>query len=106
MPNSAQLTMLFNEVDFLDRFALAQRVGFTAIEYMFPYDWPKEQLAELLEVNGLIQILHNLPAGDWASGDRGIAAFPAAKASSRTVLKRLYPMPKPLSVRPSIALSD
>ena len=73
---SANLTMLFNEVDFLDRFAHAQRVGFTAVEYMFPYDWPKEQLAELLEVNGLIQILHNLPAGDWAAGERGIACLP------------------------------
>lgn len=67
---SANLTMLFNEVDFLGRFARAQRVGFAAVEYMSPYDWPKEQLAEMLEVNGLLQILHNLPAGDWAAGER------------------------------------
>ena len=73
---NANLTMLFNEVDFLERFAAARRCGFTGVEYLFPYPYPKEQLAELLEVNALTQVLHNLPAGDWAKGERGIACLP------------------------------
>jgi hydroxypyruvate isomerase len=73
---NANLTMLFNEVDFLERFAAARRCGFTGVEYLFPYPYPKEQLTELLEVNALTQVLHNLPAGDWAKGERGIACLP------------------------------
>jgi hydroxypyruvate isomerase len=73
---NANLTMLFNEVDFLDRFAAARRCGFTGVEYLFPYPYPKEQLVERLGVNGLTQVLHNLPAGDWAKGERGIACLP------------------------------
>ena len=73
---SANLTMMFNEVDFLARFERASTAGFKAVEYMFPYDWPKTQLAELLASNGLKQVLHNLPAGDWAAGERGIACLP------------------------------
>jgi hydroxypyruvate isomerase len=73
---NANLTMLFNEVDFLDRFAAARRSGFTGVEYLFPYPYPKEQLVERLGVNGLTQVLHNLPAGDWAKGERGIACLP------------------------------
>jgi hydroxypyruvate isomerase len=73
---SANLTMMFNEVDFLDRFSKASKAGFKAVEYMFPYDWPKDQLVEVLNQNSLKQVLHNLPAGDWAKGDRGIACHP------------------------------
>jgi len=73
---SANLTMMFNEVDFPDRFERASRAGFTGVEYMFPYDWPKDQLVDALEANGLQQVLHNLPAGDWAGGERGIACLP------------------------------
>ena len=73
---SANLTMMFNEVDFLARFERASTAGFKAVEYMFPYDWPKNQLAEMLASNGLEQVLHNLPAGDWAAGERGIACLP------------------------------
>ena len=73
---AANLTMLFNEVDFLDRFVAAAAAGFRAVEYLFPYDYDKGQLAEKLAENGLSQVLHNLPAGDWAAGDRGIACHP------------------------------
>ena len=73
---AANLTMMFNEVDFLDRFAAAAGAGFGAVEYLFPYPYPKEQLAENLARNGLVQVLHNLPAGDWAKGERGIACLP------------------------------
>src|SRR5215510_5457747 len=73
---AANLTMLFNEVDFLDRFEAAAKAGFKGVEYLFPYPYPKEQLAETLAQHGLIQVLHNLPAGDWAKGERGIACLP------------------------------
>ena len=65
---AANLTMLFNEVDFLERFAAAARAGFQAVEYLFPYAYPKDQLAALLTGHGFVQVLHNLPPGDWAAG--------------------------------------
>jgi len=73
---AANLTMLYNEVDFLDRFEAAAESGFAAVEYLFPYAYPKEQLAELLSRHRLVQVLLNLPAGDWAGGERGIACHP------------------------------
>jgi hydroxypyruvate isomerase len=73
---AANLTMIFNEVDFIDRFKAAADAGFRGVEYLFPYAYPKEQLAEQLERHRLVQVLHNLPAGDWAKGERGIAVLP------------------------------
>jgi hydroxypyruvate isomerase len=73
---AANLTMLYNEVDFLDRFEAAARSGFRAVEYLFPYAYPKEELAGRLQKHALTQVLHNLPAGDWAKGERGIACHP------------------------------
>jgi hydroxypyruvate isomerase len=73
---NANLTMLFNEVDFLDRFKAAKDAGFKGVEYLFPYPYLKDDLAERLQANGLTQVLHNLPAGDWAKGERGIACLP------------------------------
>ena len=73
---AANLTMLYNEVDFLDRFDAAAKSGFAGVEYLFPYAYPKEQLAEKLAKHNLAQVLHNLPAGDWAGGERGIACHP------------------------------
>ncbi len=73
---AANLTMLYNEIDFLDRFDAAAKSGFSAVEYLFPYAYPKEQLAERLAKHKLTQVLHNLPAGDWAGGERGIACHP------------------------------
>jgi len=73
---AANLTMLFNEFPFIDRFGQAARAGFRGVEYMFPYDHPKQQLAEQLARNNLVQVLHNLPPGDWAAGERGIACHP------------------------------
>jgi hydroxypyruvate isomerase len=74
---AANLTMLFNEVDFLDRFDAAAKAGFRGVEYLFPYAYDKNQLAEKLKTLKLTQVLHNLPAGDWAGGERGIASLPA-----------------------------
>lgn len=73
---AANLTMLFTEVPFLERFSCAREAGFTAIEYLLPYEYQKEELKKLLDENGLKQVLFNLPCGDWGNGDRGIAAKP------------------------------
>lgn len=73
---AANLTMLFTEVPFLDRFAQAREAGFTFVEYLFPYEHPAAELRERLDRHGLRQVLFNLPSGDWAAGDRGIAANP------------------------------
>jgi hydroxypyruvate isomerase len=73
---AANLSMMFNEVDFLDRFGLAAKAGFKGVEYLFPYDYPAEQLKEKLDENGLTQVLFDFPAGDWDAGDRGIGSLP------------------------------
>ena len=73
---AANLSMLFTELPFLDRFAAAGRAGFKGVEYIGPYDFPPEQIAELLHKNGLTQVLFNLPAGNWGAGERGIGCHP------------------------------
>jgi len=73
---AANLTMLFNDVPFLDRFERAAGAGFRAVEFLFPYDYPAGQLKELLAKHGLQLVLHNLPAGNWGGGERGIACHP------------------------------
>jgi len=72
----ANLSMLFTEIEFLDRFAAARKAGFKAVEYLFPYPYSKDTLAKTLSENGMKQILFNLPAGDWAKGERGLGAVP------------------------------
>ncbi len=73
---SANLTLLFAEHPFMERFAAAAAAGFTAVECQFPYAWEARELAEALQRNRLEMVLHNLPAGDWAAGERGIACHP------------------------------
>jgi hydroxypyruvate isomerase len=73
---AANLTMLFNELHFLDRFSAASRAGFKGVEFLFPYDFEPAQLAEKLHQFQLEMVLHNLPAGRWAEGERGIACHP------------------------------
>lgn len=77
---AANLTMLFNEVDFLDRFEHAARAGFRGVEFLFPYAYRVDDIAARLDANRLELVLHNLPAGDWAAGERGIACHPGRKA--------------------------
>ncbi len=74
---AANLSMLFTEVPFAQRFERAAKAGFDAVECQFPYELPATEVKALLEANGLTMVLHNLPAGDWAGGDRGIAGDPA-----------------------------
>ncbi|GAB3628887.1 hydroxypyruvate isomerase [Pandoraea terrae] len=73
---AANLTMMYSEHAFLDRFAAAARDGFRAVEYLFPYEYPAAEIARRLRESGLTQALFNLPPGDWAAGERGIAALP------------------------------
>ncbi|WP_153448358.1 hydroxypyruvate isomerase [Vibrio algicola] len=74
---AANLSMLFTEVDFLQRFGQAADAGFQGVEYLFPYDFEATTIKEVLDANKLTQVLFNLPAGDWLGGDRGIAVDPA-----------------------------
>lgn len=73
---AANLTMLFNEVPFLDRFEKAAANGFDAVEFLFPYLYTAQALKERLDRHNLKLVLHNLPAGDWDAGDRGVACDP------------------------------
>jgi hydroxypyruvate isomerase len=73
---AANLTMLFIDSPFMDRFARARACGFRHVEYLFPYDYDTPVLAAALKEHGLSQVLFNLPAGNWAAGERGIAALP------------------------------
>ena len=73
---AANLTMLFNEVPFLDRFEQAAKAGFKAVEFLFPYAYRAEDIKQKLDLHQLTLVLHNLPAGNWDAGDRGIACDP------------------------------
>ena len=88
---AANLTLMFNEVPFLDRFGAAADAGFRAVEFMFPYDHPAEAVGERLRAHGLAQALFNLPPGDFAAGERGLAALPGRfdelKAGVETALE-------------------
>ncbi|HEV3030397.1 MAG TPA: TIM barrel protein, partial [Polyangia bacterium] len=72
----ANLTFMFNEVEFLDRFDAAAKAGFKGVEYLAPYVAPAAQIADHLSKARLTQVLFNLPAGDWAAGERGMAVDP------------------------------
>lgn len=85
---AANLSMMFNEVDFLDRFEAASKAGFKAVEFLFPYDHPAEDIAAKLKASGLEQALFNLPPGDWAAGDRGFAAIPGKEAVFEAALEK------------------
>ena len=80
---AANLTMMYTEHSFLDRFAAAARDGFSAVEYLFPYEHPAGTLAALLKEYGLRQVLFNAPPGDWKAGERGIAALPGREQEFR-----------------------
>ncbi len=73
---AANLSMMFNEVPFLDRFAAAADAGFDAVEFLFPYDFAADDVGERLHRSGLTQALFNLPPGNWEAGERGFAARP------------------------------
>jgi hydroxypyruvate isomerase len=96
---AANLTMLFAEMPFLDRFAAAKAAGFSGVEYLFPYDYDKADLREQLDEHGLVQVLHNLPAGNWAAGERGIAVLPDRVDEFRDGVARAISYAKALDCR-------
>lgn len=73
---AANLSFLFTEVPFPERFARAAAAGFAGVEYLFPYDWPAHEVAQWLQSADVEQVLFNLPPGDWAAGERGLACLP------------------------------
>jgi hydroxypyruvate isomerase len=85
---AANLSMMFNELDFLGRFDAARGAGFEAVEFLFPYEHPAAEIRRRLQANGLTQALFNLPPGDWAAGERGIASLPGRQAEFRDGVKR------------------
>ena len=101
---AANLTMMFNEVSFPQRFSAAARAGFDAVEFMFPYD-PPQEVAGWLRENGLQNVLFNMPPGDWTAGDREWHRFRDARrnsarasrgpSSTQTLLARLGSTPWP-----------
>ena len=96
---AANLTMLFNEVGFLERFGEAARAGFRGVEFLFPYAFKAEQIAEQLAANNLALVLHNLPAGNWDAGERGIACLPDRKAEFEDGVGRAIDYARVLGVR-------
>ena len=96
---AANLTMLFSELPFLDRFAAAKAAGFSGVEYLFPYDFDKADLREQLDEHGLTQVLHNLPAGNWGAGERGIATLPERVDEFRDGVARAIDYAKALDCR-------
>jgi hydroxypyruvate isomerase len=95
---AANLTMLFNEVPFLDRFAAAAEAGFEAVEFLFPYAYTVADLRQRLNDNKLKLVLHNLPAGNWDAGERGIACLPSRAAEFRDGVPRAIEYAKALKV--------
>ena len=85
---AANLSFLFNEVPFMERFAAAAAAGFRGVEYLFPYEEDKAAIAQALRDNGLENVLFNLPPGDWAAGERGLGALPGREQDFRDGVAR------------------
>ncbi len=84
----ANLSMMFNEVDFLDRFEAAGKAGFKGVEFLFPYDHDPAEIRRRLDANGLQQVLFNAPPGQWDQGERGTASLPGRQAEFQDGIKR------------------
>ncbi|MFT4066777.1 2-oxo-tetronate isomerase [Paraburkholderia sp.] len=85
---AANLTMMYTEHAFLDRFAAAAKDGFEAVEFLFPYEFPAAEIKARLTDNGLTQALFNAPPGDWAAGERGIASLPGREEEFRQSVRK------------------
>lgn len=88
MKFAANLSMMFTEVGFPDRFQAAAESGFSAVEYLFPYDWEPDLLASRLKDNKLRQVLFNLPPGNWEAGERGMASLPGREQEFRNSIAK------------------
>lgn len=96
---AANLSLLYPEFEFLDRFGAAAADGFGAVEFMSPYEYEPEQLADCLHAHKLTQSLFNLPSGDWAGGERGIACLPDRKEEFRAGVDRAIAYAKVLDCK-------
>ncbi len=96
---AANLSMMFTEAPFLDRFEAAAKAGFTAVEFLFPYEFPAKEVGERLHGNGLVQALFNLPPGDWAAGEKGFAALPERFADLQQSLHTALPYAQATGVK-------
>lgn len=96
---AANLSMLFTELPFLDRFEAAAKAGFKAVEFLFPYAYEAQDIRQRLDEHGLSLVLHNLPAGDWDAGERGIACLPERVAEFRAGVGQAIRYAKALGVR-------
>src|SRR5690606_21298217 len=85
---AANLSTMFNELAFLDRFEAAAKAGFTGVEFLFPYEHPADEIAARLDANGLTQVLFNLPPGDWTKGERGLAALPGREEAFAAAMRQ------------------
>ncbi len=85
---AANLSLLYTELDFLDRFEAAARDGFEGVEFLFPYAWDAREIAARLRAHGLQQVLFNTSPGDWEGGERGLACLPGREAQFRDVVRR------------------
>src|SRR5260370_13691202 len=96
---AANLSMMFTEVSFLDRFDAAAKAGFTAVYFLFTYDQPPEAVGERLRRNGLTQALFNLPPGNWEAGEKGFAALPDRFADLQASLATALPYAQATGVK-------
>jgi hydroxypyruvate isomerase len=96
---AANLSMMFTEVPFLDRFDAAAKAGFTSVEFLFPYDHPADVIGERLKRNGLTQALFNLPPGNWEAGEKGFASLPDRFGDLQKSLHTALPYAKATAVK-------
>jgi 2-dehydrotetronate isomerase len=96
---AANLSMMFNDVPFLDRFSAAAAAGFRAVEYLFPYDYPPEEIVGRLREHQLENVLFNLPPGDWAAGERGVTCIPGRETEFREGVEKALGYATSLKVR-------
>ncbi len=96
---AANLSFLFQDLPMLERFEAAAKAGFKAVEYLFPYEWPKDELAAQLRKHNLTQALFNVPPGDWAKGERGLAALPGREAEFERAIETALDYARALSCK-------
>ncbi len=96
---AANLSFMFNEYPFLDRIDAAAEAGFEFVEFLFPYDYPADVLAQRMQRAGVRTVLFNLPPGDWDAGERGLAALPERADEMREGLQRALPYIRALGVK-------
>jgi len=96
---AANLSFLFTELPFLERFEAAAEAGFRAVEFLFPDDWPAREIATRLNANGLTLALFNITAGDWAKGERGLAALSGREADFEAALAQALSYAEALGCR-------